>query len=372
MAGPDPGPGHAAFSALARTTGQSIPRSTAGIRGMASPWRCRPRAAGCEERSCGGGGRETMERFAVLHCGGRNDAWTGSTPGRRSRRSRRPGSFAAAARRLGRSPAAVTRAVAALEEQLGHACSTAPRAPSRSRPQGRARWRRRVARWLHSGAQGPGTREVRGRLGVTAPIVFGRLHLLPVVDAFLHDHPATTVQLLLLDRVVSLVDEGFDVAIRLGRLPDSSLRAVRGGRGAARRVCQPGLLTVERETAHAAGPRATPVRRLQRRDAGSRSLDVEHDGRSFVVPAPSRLVVNTAEAAIDAALAGLGPTCVLSYQVDAHVRAGRLERILGAFEPGPMPVQVVTPAGRFVTPLVRAFVERAVEALRARLGSSSV
>jgi DNA-binding transcriptional LysR family regulator len=82
-------------------------------------------------------------------------------------------------------------------------------------------------------------------------------------------------------------------------------------------------------------------------------------------------VVNTAEAAIDAALAGLGPTCVLSYQVDAHVLAGRLERILGAFEPRAFPVQVVIPAGRFVTPIVRAFVERAVEALRATLGSAA-
>jgi DNA-binding transcriptional LysR family regulator len=95
------------------------------------------------------------------------------------------------------------------------------------------------------------------------------------------------------------------------------------------------------------------------------------DGRSFVVPVSPRLVVNAAEAAVDAALAGLGPTCLLSYQVDAHVRAGTLARILGPFEPPAIPVQVVTPAGRFVTPIVRAFVDASAEALRRALGSSN-
>jgi DNA-binding transcriptional LysR family regulator len=96
----------------------------------------------------------------------------------------------------------------------------------------------------------------------------------------------------------------------------------------------------------------------------------ERGGRSVVVPVSPRLVVNTAEAAIDAALAGLGPTCVLSYMVDAHVRAGRLEPILRAFEPAGVPVQVVIPAGHFVAPIVRAFVDRSVEALRAALAAS--
>jgi DNA-binding transcriptional LysR family regulator len=221
------------------------------------------------------------------------------------------------------------------------------------------------------GAAAAERQELRGRLGVTAPIVFGRLHLLPVVEAFLRDHPAATVQLLLLDRVVSLVEEGFDVALRLGRLPDSSLRAVRVGEVRRGVYASPEYL-------QANGTPRTP-RALARHvcvacNAVTPVPDrwtFERDGRSFVVPVSAHLVVNTAEAAIDAALAGLGPTCVLSYQVDAHVLAGRLERILGAFEPRAVPVQVVIPAGRFVTPIVRAFVERAVEALRATLGSAA-
>ena len=300
----------------------------------------------------------------------RIDAWTTFAAVAEGR------SFAAAARRLGRSPAAVTRAVAALEEQLGaRLLNRTTRSVALTAAGARAleAARRALAAFGElEGAAATERQEVRGRLGVTAPIVFGRLHLLPVVDAFLHDHPATTVQFLLLDRVVSLVDEGFDVAIRLGRLPDSSLRAVRVGEVRRGVYASPDYLQsngtprTPRALARHGCVACNPVTPVPDR------WTFEHDGRSFVVPVSSRLVVNTAEAAIDAALAGLGPTCVLSYQVDAHVRAGRLERILGAFEPRPMPVQVVTPAGRFVTPLVRAFVERAVEALRATLGSSSV
>jgi DNA-binding transcriptional LysR family regulator len=296
----------------------------------------------------------------------RIDAWTTFSAVAEAR------SFTAAARRLGRSPAAVTRAVAGLEERLGaRLLNRTTRSVALTDAGARAleRARRALAGFDElEGAAATEQQELRGRLGVTAPIVFGRLHVLPVVQAFLRDHPAAAVQLLLLDRVVALVDEGFDVAIRLGRLPDSSLRAVRVGEVRRGVYASPEYLRANGtpRTPHALASHAcvacVPLTPVPDR------WTFERDGRSFVVPVSPRLVVNTAEAAIDAALAGLGPTCVLSYQVGAHARAGRLERILGGFEPRAVPIQVVTVAGRFVSPLVRAFVERAVEALRSGAG----
>jgi DNA-binding transcriptional LysR family regulator len=282
-------------------------------------------------------------------------------------------SFAAAARRLGRSPAAVTRAVAALEQRIGaRLLNRTTRSVALSDVGARAleATRRALAAFEElEGVAAAERQEPRGRLAVTAPVVFGRLHVLPVVEAFLREHPAASVQLALLDRVVSLVDEGLDVAVRLGQLPDSSLRAVRVGE--VRR----GVYASPRYLRSSGTPR-TP--QALGRHACVACLAVtpvpdrwtfERHGRRFAVPVTPRLSVNTAEAAIDAALAGVGPTCVLSYQVDAHVRAGRLERVLAAFEPPAVPVQVVIPAGRFVTPVVRAFVDRAAEALRASLGA---
>ncbi len=282
-------------------------------------------------------------------------------------------SFAAAARKLGRSPAAVTRAVAALEQRLGaRLLNRTTRSVALTDVGARAleATRRALAAFEElEGVAAAERQEPRGRLAVTAPVVFGRLHVLPVVEAFLRDHPAASVSLTLLDRVVSLVDEGLDVAVRLGQLPDSSLRAVRVGEVRRGVYASPRVLK-------AGGTPRTP--QALGRHACVACLAVtpvpdrwtfERDGRRFAVQVTPRLIVNTAEAAIDAALAGVGPTCLLSYQVDAHVRAGRLERVLGAFEPPAVPVQVVIPSGRFVTPTVRAFVDRCAEALRATLGS---
>src|SRR5512134_540092 len=192
------------------------------MRDMRSPLReAAPRAARWCRKSCGPGCGETMDGTAVLHCARRNgaldriDAWTIFAAVAEGR------SFAAAARRLGRSPAAVTRAIAALEERLGtRLLNRTTRSVSLTDAGARAldAARGALARFDElEGVAAAVRREPRGRLGATAPIVFGRLHVLPVVQSFLRDHPRASVQLLLLDRVVSLVDEGFDVAIRLGR-----------------------------------------------------------------------------------------------------------------------------------------------------------
>lgn len=127
----------------------------------------------------------------------------------------------------------MTRAVAALEERLGARLlnrTTRSIALTEAGTNALEVARRALAGFDElEGVASAGRQELRGRVAVTASVLFGRLHVLPVVQAFLRDHPGATVRLVLADRVVSLVEEGFDVAVRLGRLPDSSLRAIRAG-----------------------------------------------------------------------------------------------------------------------------------------------
>jgi DNA-binding transcriptional LysR family regulator len=208
--------------------------------------------------------------------------------------------------------------------------------------------------------------ETCGTLAVTAPVVFGRLHVLPVVVEFLRAHRRVDVRLTLADRIVEMIDEGIDVAVRIAALPDSSLIAVRVG--SIRRItcASPEYL---RERGTPAQPEdlgshecitftalASPVRWSFPTKRGLRSVAVR-----------SRLAVTTAEAAIDAAAAGLGVTRVLSYQAAAAIAAGRLEPILERFEPAAVPVSVIHGEGRVPRPKVRHFVALATTRLRGAL-----
>ncbi|MFM9849888.1 MAG: LysR family transcriptional regulator [Hyphomicrobiaceae bacterium] len=208
----------------------------------------------------------------------------------------------------------------------------------------------------------------KGDLLITAPIVFGRLHVLPIIADFLKAYPDISVRLMLADRVVNLVEEQIDIALRIGDLPDSSLVATKVG-SIRRIVCaSPGYLAA----------RGTPKRPTDL---------LAHDCITFEglmsplewtfrinkantpVAIRSRLVVNTAEAVIDAAIAGLGITRVLSYQVEAARRAGQLALMLEAFEPPPSPVNLIH-AGQGLLPLkTRAFLDFAAQRLRARIAA---
>jgi DNA-binding transcriptional LysR family regulator len=209
----------------------------------------------------------------------------------------------------------------------------------------------------------------RGDLFITAPIVFGRLHVLPIVLEFLRAYSDIDIRLLLVDRVLNLQEDRVDLAVRIGELPDSSLVATRVG-SIGRVVCgSPGYF-VERGT-----PKT--LRDLSKHDCitfdGLMSPDswIFASGKSSVyVTVHSRLVVNTAEAAIDAATAGVGITRVLSYQVASALRAGTLALALREFEPMPWPVSLVY-AGQGLLPLkLRAFLDFAVPRLKARLAQS--
>jgi len=285
-----------------------------------------------------------------------------------------PSRAASLPRRLGRSPAAVTRAVAALEDRLGTRLLNRTTRAMALTDEG-ARYldsaRRLLAEFedLEAGAAAEGAAP-RGTLSVTAPVLFGRLHVLPVALDFLEENPAVDLRLLLLDRVVSLVDEGLDVGVRLGRLPDSSLRAIAAGSIGRAVYASPDYLARHGAPAtphdlvdHACIGFADGATSLQRWSFG-------REDAGFTVGIRPRLAVNTAEAAVDAAVAGLGVARVMTYQAAAMEEGGRLVRILRGHEPTSVPVQLVHPAGRHLPAKVRLFVDRAVAALRARFGDA--
>jgi len=281
------------------------------------------------------------------------------------------GGFVAAARKAGRSPAAVSRAVAALEERLGQRLfnrTTRALSLTEAGELALARARRLLGDYdeLADALQGGGA--PRGVLTLTAPVMFGRLHIMPIVRDFLRDFPGMDVHLLLFDRILSLVDEGVDVGLRIGHLPDSSLIALRVG--AVRRV----LVAAPAYLAAAGTPRkpedlaghsfistlgvvATP---------SHWSLGAEEDKAVRVRP---RLTVNSVDAALDAAMSGLGVVRLFSYQVAEALAQDRLVRLLPDDEPPAVPIQLVRPPGR--APRKAAlFIEAAAGALRAKFGSA--
>jgi DNA-binding transcriptional LysR family regulator len=273
-------------------------------------------------------------------------------------------SFAKAAAQLGRSPQAITRAIAALEHRLGtRLLNRTTRSVSLSHDGERYLERaRRLVAELDALESTDGETELRGTLSITAPVLFGQLHVVPIVTSFLARHAQVNARLSLVDRIVSLAEEGVDLAVRIGELPDSSLIARQLGHVRMVLVASPAYLdaagtprTIDQLGKHAciALNGTTPIP-----DRWS------FDRRTITVK--PRLVVNTGQAAIDAALAGLGITRVLSYQVDRLVAADRLRIVLAAAEPPPRPVQLVSLPG--VQPrLATSFADHAAAALRKRL-----
>ncbi len=206
----------------------------------------------------------------------------------------------------------------------------------------------------------------KGDLIITAPIVFGRLHVLPVAMEFLKAYPDVDIRLVLADHVVNLLEGHFDLAVRIGELPDSSLVATRIG-SIRRVVCgSPGYF--------AERGRPKSLGELGKYDCitfgewSSPNAWTFTTGKSEMsVPIRSRLVVNTAEAAIDAAIAGVGITRVLSYQIAHALRAGTLAVVLQNFESAPSPVSLVYTGQRILPLKQRAFLDFAAPRLKARL-----
>lgn len=208
----------------------------------------------------------------------------------------------------------------------------------------------------------------KGELVVTAPLMFGRLHVLPVVAEFLAAFPEISVRLVLADRNVDLIDDRVDMAVRIGALPDSAMVATRIGSMRTVTVASPAVLARHGEPTHpdALGaypcikvdtPRLAPAWRFRGADGGA-PVDVA------VQP---RLTVTTPEAAVDAATHGVGVARVLHYQVASAVQGGALQIILEGFEPEPAPVHLVH-ASRGLMPLkMRRFLDFSAPRLKALL-----
>lgn len=279
----------------------------------------------------------------------------------------RCGSFAGAARSLAMSPPAVTRAVAMLEDRLGTRLFVRTTRSVRLSESGE-RFLQDSQRILvdleEAEAAAVGSHAApRGELRVTAPALFGAMFVTPILGDFLNDYPLVSCQTLFVDRVVNLMDEGMDVAIRIGELPDSSLTAVRAG--SVRRVlfASPDYIDQFGLPQH---PNDLSDHKLIHSMAigASREWDFIDTGKPLSIRYRPRLRMNTNDAVIELACQGWGISRLLSYQIAPHLADGRLQTILSAFEMPPLPIHIVHQEGRMVSAKVRAFVDTMVERLR--------
>jgi DNA-binding transcriptional LysR family regulator len=275
-------------------------------------------------------------------------------------------SFSEAARSLRISPTAASRAIADLEKSLGVSLLRRTTRSVGLTPEGVAYLERcRVAlNELDDAARSlrGETAEPRGMLMITAPLEFGRMHILPIVAKLLRAHPQLNVKLILTDRTIRLVEEGIDVAVRIADLADTALHAVRVAQVRRVLVASPAYLSA----------RGVPANVAQLREHDLIAIDgftpngewrFTQSGRPAIRCEP-RLLTNNILAAIDAALDGLGITRAFSYQVDAHVQAGRLRYLLPEFEPPAVPVNLVFQASRRASPNVRGLIAAAQEYFR--------
>ena len=274
------------------------------------------------------------------------------------------GGFAAAARKLGSSPPAVTRGIAALEQRLGTSLfhrSTRAVVLTDAGAAFLGEARRILADLAGAERDVRGAAaEPRGQLYLTAPVMFGRLHMLPVVSALLAEHRALTARMMLVDRNVRIVEEGIDVALRIGPLADSSLKAVRIGTVRQMLVASPAYLARHGAPAAVSDLAGHALIAMDGPRAGS---EWQFANQRLKLEARPRLVVNTVDGAMAAAEAGVGIANLLSYQVMDAVDAGRLISLLAAEQPPVLPVHLLFEPSRAALPSVRLF----VDAMKARL-----
>lgn len=274
-------------------------------------------------------------------------------------------SFAGGARRLDLSPPAVTRAIAALEDRLGVKLFNRTTRYVRVTDAGQRYLedaRRIIAEVDEADEAVAGINaEPKGHLAVTAPILFGRLFVIPGIVDYLQRYPGMEVSAVFLDRVVNLLEEGHDVGIRIGELPDSSMKAIRVGT-VRRVVCAaPAYLD-------ARGIPATP-QDINKHDivaaaTGSWSALEWKFAQGVTVRIKPRLTVTSNDSAIEAAVQGMGVTRLLSYQIAPYLASGQLQTLLSDFEPAQLPVHVIHREGRYASAKVRSFVDLMVERLR--------
>jgi DNA-binding transcriptional LysR family regulator len=278
----------------------------------------------------------------------------------------RLGSFAEAARQLRLSPSVATRSIAQLEDQLGLMLLTRTTRSLRLTDRGEiflASCQQILSDMDDAERRARGENaEPRGELRIAAPIVFGRLHVLPVVNRILTEHAGLSVRLMLSDRNVNLVDDGIDIAMRIGDLADSSLIAVKLGEVSRILIASPDYLQKRGVPKSLAALSDHDLIAFESIDA-TNEWRFDTDGKPVRVE--PRLIVNNADAAIAAAEAGIGIARTLSYQVRESVLGGRLTPVLQKFAPPASPISAIHSPRRVASANVAAFVKAARDHFRA-------
>ena len=275
--------------------------------------------------------------------------------------------FAAAARRLDLSPPAVTRAIAALEDRLGVKLLNRTTRYVRATDAGQRYLEdaRRVLAEANAAdeAASGNNADPRGHLSITAPVMFGRMFVMPGIVEYLENYPGTEVSAVFLDRVVNLLEEGLDIGVRIGELPDSSMHAIRVG--SVRLVTCASAKYLRRQ-----GTPDKPDDLLEHSlivsSAGSGQFGWKFESRQGArqVNLQPRLSVTSNDAAIEAALRDFGITRLLSYQIASHINSGKLEIVLQDFEPAAMPIHIVHREGRLASAKLRSFIDFLADRLR--------
>jgi DNA-binding transcriptional LysR family regulator len=269
--------------------------------------------------------------------------------------------FAPAARKLGLSPSNVTRLIAALEDRLGARLLQRTTRSVTLTDVG-ARYLERVRRVFadveeaESSAQAELARP-SGRLVVSAPVGFGRRHVSPVVSTYLSRYPEVSCELRLADRMVNLVEDGVDLAVRIGHLADSTLVARQVGQMRRIVVAAPAYLKRRGEPR---SPEAVAAHDTIQFGAAPDWRFVR-DGRELRITPTPRFITNSADAAIQYAEEGGGLTRVLAYQAADAIKRGKLEVVLAASEEPVMPIHLVYPTSRLLSAKVRGFIDLVVE-----------
>jgi DNA-binding transcriptional LysR family regulator len=280
-------------------------------------------------------------------------------------------SFAAAARSLNISPAAVTRTIAQLEDIIG-ARLLARTTRSVTMTEAGSRYYADCKRLLADlqeveAAAGGAYAKPSGMLTITAPVQFGQMHVAPIVARYLDAYPDMRARLLVFDRIVNIVEEGIDLAVRIGHLADSSLSAIRVGQ--VRQIVCASPDYFERH-----GTPQTPADlnnfQIIATTGSSAPLDWQFkspdgNGRKIHVSPDARWQTNSIDAARNAAIDGWGITRLLSYQAAPFIADGRLQPVLNAYGLDPYPIHLVHPEGRNAPAKVRGFIDLAVDILRA-------
>jgi DNA-binding transcriptional LysR family regulator len=276
--------------------------------------------------------------------------------------------FAPAARKLGLSPSGVTRLIAALEQRLGARLlqrTTRQVALTDVGTNYLERARRILAdvEEAEGAAEGERTRP-SGRLVVSAPLGFGRLHVSPIMSAYLKRYGEVSGELRLSDRLINLVEDGVDLAVRIGHLPDSTLVARHVG-------VMPRIVVASSAYLRARGEPKTPEAIASHETiqfGATPEWRFARDGREFRVTSTPRFITNSADAAIQHAEQGGGLAQVMAYQAADAIKGGRLRIVLAKFQQPALPIHIVYPTSRLLSAKVRTFIDLVIETSKWQFG----